>query len=177
MPRTLYELGSEELRLAESLDACEGDLSKVEGLEAFLDQHAADLDAKLEGYVRLIRQLELEASGAKAEKEQWAAKEKSLAARADFLKGRLKEFLERTGQKEIRTATGRSIMLRPNGGSAPLVFTDLGLASDYSLDPNFHDCTLTKIEWDKDRIRERLKAGDDLPFVVLGEPGNHLRIR
>src|SRR4051812_6848791 len=108
MARALYELTADLHQLNDLLEEIEGDLSRCGEMEptvtAWLDALADEQAAKLDGYVGLIRQLQMEAAAAKAEEEQWAAKRKAREGRARFLELRLKAHLEATGQPKVTTA-------------------------------------------------------------------------
>lgn len=172
--KTLYHLTDEAVRLAESLEACEGDLSKVEGLEELLDRHAADVAEKLDAYLAVMKTLEMEAAAAKAEEEQWAAKRKSREARVAFLKDRLKQHLEATGQTQVRTATGRVIALQANGGALGM---EIAMSSPPADTPEQY-VTVTRT-WNKDALREALGCADPevQQFARLLPRGCSLRIR
>ena len=54
----------------------------VHGIRQVVKRLEAEQAAKLDAYVGLLKTLRMEAVAAKAEKEQWAAKEKARTARA-----------------------------------------------------------------------------------------------
>lgn len=173
MPRTLYDLGTDALRLMEALEQLpDGEVPEELGL--FLDEHAADVAQKLDGYLAVIGTLSMEAVAAKAEEEQWAAKRKAREKRVEFLKARLKEHLERTGQKEVRTATGRVIALQAAGGKQPLEIDGVNLDNLAITHPWLVKATLSI---DKDCVRESLEAGSSISFARLLPRTTSLRIR
>lgn len=168
--RTLFEIGAE-------FNAIDTIFSEEEAMEfaddAFndwLDQLAEEEAVKLDNYCAYIHQLEMEATAAKAEAEQWQAKARSRLNRIDWLKGRMKQHMEQRGVTDLETATGRRIAIQANGGKLPLVLSD-GLCAE-ELPAWF--CT-TVI--DPAAIRAALEKGDKLDFARLGERGSHLRVR
>lgn len=166
----LYNLTNDELRLMEALDQAGGEVTPE--LEQWFAEHAAALGAKLDAYVGLIRTFEMQAVQAKAEKEQWVAKERAAANAAERLKARLKAHLEATKQDKVTTATGRVIALQKAGGVAPLEIVDEINFSKVS--PDFKTCTWSL---DKAAVREALEAGQEVGFAKLGERQLTLRIR
>ncbi len=171
--KSLYEIGADLLALAEVLDACDGDLSKCEtDVLAWIERAEGEQSEKLDRYIGLIRQLEMESAAAKAEADQWAAKSKTRGNTADFLKARLKAHLEATGQAKAVTATGRVVAIQKNGGALPL---KLALAIDLATVPTAFVRVTTDL--DRDAVRKALEAGDVLDFASLGERGTQLRIR
>lgn len=170
----LYYLTTDELRLQEALDQSGGELTPE--LETWFEQHKADLGAKLDAYVGLIRTFEMQAVQAKAEKEQWVAKERAAANSAERLKAALTAHLEATRQDKVTTATGRVIALQRSGGVAPISYVEQDKPSDYVGGP-FDRFVDTVYVWDKDAVRESLEAGTAVPFAKLGERSLTLRIR
>ncbi len=170
--KSLYEIGADLLALAEVLDACDGDLSKCEtDVLAWIERAEGEQSEKLDRYIGLIRQLEMESSAAKAEADQWAAKAKTRGNTADFLKARLKAHLEATGQAKAVTATGRVVAIQRNGGISPLIVDPVDLADVPT------DFVKVRQEIDREAIRKALELGVTMTFARLGERGTQLRIR
>lgn len=178
--RTLYEIGVDLAVLNEKLSEVEGDLSRLKEMEgyvsAWLDQLGGEQAAKLDRYVGLIRQLEMEASAAKAEAEQWAAKAKGREARVHFLKERLKDHLAKTGQAQAQTESGRVIAMQANGGQLPVIL-DVLILDDKDFDQIPEQFVVTRRSFDMAAVRKALEGGKHLGFAHLGERGSHLRIR
>lgn len=170
MTRPLFEIGAEMQLLATMLEAFEDDQNP-----AILADAAAQADlllkeegVKLDNYVGLIRQLEMEAAAASEESERWAKRAKSREARVRWLKDRLIGHLVATGRTEMRGASGRPIKLVTNGGAQPVEMIEGRLVPLEYL--------RVKHEPDKEAIAKALLRGIDLDFARLGERGKHLRL-
>jgi len=156
------------------MNECDDELSR-EASEAF-DEWFGELSkneaAKLDGYVGLIKTLEMEAAAAKAEAEQYTMKARSRENRAKWLKERVKGYLEATGRTKVETATKRTIAIQANGGAVPVMLMD-------SIDPASipDEFAVVRRTPNTEAIREYLAAGGQLPFASLGVRGTHLRIR
>ena len=176
MPRTLYEITEDVLKLNELLDEVEGDLGRCGEIEpaitAWLISLGVEQEKKLDGYAGLILQLEMEAVAAKAEAEQWQAKARSRESRVKFLKERLKQHLTLTGQTKVTTASGRLIKVQSNGGQKPIIYAD-----EIDLNTAPEDHVIVRRDLDRAKVRETLESGGTLPFAVLAERGPQLRIR
>lgn len=176
MTRPLYEITADLHRLNDLLEDIEGDLSRLGEMEpavtAWFDALAGEQAGKLDGYLNLIRQLDMEASAARAEKEQWAAKEKARTSRTDYLKAKLKAHLEATNQPKVQTASGRVISIQRNGGVQPLEIKPGVTVADVPAD--YHKVT---VDFDRAAIRAALEAGEGLAFAELLPRGTSLRIR
>ena len=174
--RPLYAIRADVLALNDLLDELEGDLSRAGEVGPALESFLADLEAeqgvKLDSFIDLIKTLRMEAVAAKAEKEQWAAKEKARTGRADYLERMLREHLELTGQRKVQTATGRTVAVVANGGKPPVVYAE---AIDPAVIPE--EFVRVKKEVNTELVQKFLESGGSLPFAKLGERGNHLRVR
>ena len=169
---TLFEIADDLRALADLL--AEGDAELADETAAAAEAWFAELGGqeaeKLDAYVDLIRRFESEAQTANEEAQRYdriASVRGNAAAR---LKNRLRDYLAATGQPKVQTATGRTVRIQKNG-TAPLVVDDgLDLAT---VPPE-----LVKVSRSIDlaAVRDRLKAGESLPFARLGDPGCHLRI-
>lgn len=172
----LYQITDDLIRLNDLLEELEGDLSRCGEMEpavtAWLEQLEHDQAAKLDSYVGLLRTLEMEAAAARAEKEQWAAKERSRTARAEYLKARLLRHLEATGQAKVTTASGRVVSVVKNGGVAPME-----IRPDVTVDALPSRFVRVVREVDKAAVRAALEAGESLGFAELLPRGTGLRIK
>lgn len=124
-----------------------------------------DMDIKAENYGKIIRSMESDSNQLKDEIQRLQKRKKSLDSRTDMLKQRLYEAMKTTGRAEIKTSLF-SFSIQGNGGLRPVDLTDV--VPDEWLKPG---------EPDFKRIRESLEAGNELPFAILGERGEGLRIR
>ena len=173
---SLYQITDDLIRLNELLEEVEGDMSRLGEMEpavtAWLERLEQDQGAKLDSYIGLLRTLEMEAAAARAEREQWAAKERSRTARAEYLKARLLRHLEATGQAKVTTASGRVVSVVKNGGVSPL---EIKPGTDPAALPGEYVRTVLSI--DKEAVRKALEAGEVLDFAELLPRGTSLRVK
>ncbi len=171
---TLFSIGDDLRALMDLLDESGGEITPATHttLEAWFAEVGRDQSNKLDGYACLIRQLEMEATAATAEKEQWAKKAQARENSAKRLKERLKLYMELSRQDKLQTSTGRIIALQNNGGLLPLELAP-------TIDPNKLAPAFqrVKVDVDTDAVRAVLEAGQELPFAKLGARGRHVRIR
>jgi hypothetical protein len=173
--KTLYELSNEFQSINEILDGLGGELPTKEiddYLTNWMSTLASAEASKLDGYISLIRQNEMEENQAKIEMEFWKQRMTVRKNKIEFLKIRLKQHLERTGRVEIKTESGRVICLQNNGGSLPLHISE-------DLDPKRipEEFTYTETKIDRTKIADALKAGRELSFAAFGRHGTSLRIK
>lgn len=172
--KTLFQITDELVKLNELLDETGGEIpaNALDQLNAYMDGLAQDEANKLNGYVGLIKQIEMEETAAKAEAEQWQTKARVRGNRIDWLMARLKQHLEATGRKEIKTTSGYKIVIQKNGGSLPLIL-DAGVSPE-TVPAEF---TKTVVSIDNGKIKDALNEGKEVPFAKFGERVTHLRIR
>jgi hypothetical protein len=89
---------------------------------------------------------------------------------ADWLKLRIKNYLDGTGQKKVLTNSGFAVTVVGNGGKKPMKLDDA------AVPPEFCKVIPEQIVPDKDAIRKALEAGQSLPFAELQERGTRLSI-
>ena len=163
--RPLYAITAELIALNERLD--DGALDPE--IDAYLAGLEAEQAVKLDGYLALLGQLRMEAVAARAERDQWAAKEQARTDRIARLEARLKAHLEATGQPKVTTATGRVVSIVRNGGTLPVEYKPLIRPSDLPAE-------YQRVEINKPAVREALERGEQLDFAELLPRGTHLRI-
>ena len=183
--KTLNEITEDLLKLnamlEESIDE-HGEIKPevADELAAWFDQSATERSVKLDAYLGLIREKEMRAVAAKAQKEQWVKKQKSEEAGAEWLKKKLFDHLKLMGETKVVTAEGRTVAIQKNGGKVPVV-VDMEAIESASKD--------TLKEWEacgwiilvptgnKAEIAAALESGEMVPFAKLGERGESLRIK
>lgn len=172
--KTLYELREDFLNLDVLISEQPAELDAELALE--LDRVfaalAEDEANKLESYYRLIRRLEMEASAAKAEAEQYAMAARYRENTVARLKDRLKQHLDATGRTKAATASGKTFAIQTNGGKEPLKIAD-GVDVE-TLPPCFVRVVKSV---DTDAVRAALKDGGEFDWATLEPRGSHLRIR
>lgn len=179
MTRTLFEI-SEDLRaLAEILEEAGGEIPDSQAEEA-IDQFFAELgterDRKLDSYCAVIREFESKAEARKTEANRLLALANSDESNAKRLKKKLHNFLEARGERKIETNRFK-IALQKNGGKTPVILDNYYLVNAVELPEAFRKVTFSP---DLDAIRIALETDEEteaIKFAVLGERGEHLRIR
>ncbi len=160
---TLYELTGEYLQLLEMMGEEDVDprvlADTLEGIEG-------EFEMKAEAYAKIIKELEAEAGKFSAEINRLAARETSIENNIDRLKQYLFASMKATGKLKFKTDLF-SFGIQKNGGRKPMRI----------LDETAVPAEFCKRIPDNAKIRESLEAGEVLPFAVLEEAGEHLRIR
>jgi hypothetical protein len=171
MPQTLLDI-TEDLRALDALlEEFGGDISEP-AAEAAVSQWVAELEANLgrkaEGYAALISELDARVEFRRSEARRLAERAKVDERKADWLRHRLLDAMNRTGTPVIETERYRLSVAR-NGGKQPLDIHDV-VPTDW--------CRVEVVQQpDKDRIREALEQGTHLPFANLMPRGERLVIR
>jgi hypothetical protein len=172
---TLLEISHELLVLRELMDRESGENGELspeadKALSLLLAEIESKQTDKADNYTALIRQLELEASCHREEKERHAANEKSLESKSKWLKERMKQFMELHSIKEIKTPRFRLSVCGNGGVQAVDVKVPVGDLP--------RELQRVKVEADMDAIRKAIadgKCNDDV--AVLMARGSHLRIK
>ena len=167
----LFEITADILRAYETLVDSDGEVSEenAAALEA-LAKIEAD---KLDGYYFVIRKAEMEESAAKAQLDQWKKKADARRKFIEYMKARVLEHLQTTGQAKTVTPSGNTFSVQRNGGKRPIIWPETAI--DLTQVPMEYTKVVKSI--DIDAVRRDLEDGDELPFARLGEAGHHLRLR
>lgn len=173
--RNLIELTSDLQQLDQLLDTIDGDIpvdlqTAVDDLLTQREHTHEALLEKLDNYAALIQSRLMWATSRKAEADRLARLAESDYKTVDFLKGRLKEHLESTDQRKLRTKRF-NIAVCQNGGKTALRFDD---TTPDQMPERFQR---VQVEVDREAIRTALEAGEDLGFAYLAEREYHLRIK
>jgi len=132
---------------------------------AELEHIEANIRDKVDGYCDVIRKFKAYSIEAGHEATRYANRAKMWEKKQKMLTERLKQALERIGEKKMITPRN-TVSVCANGGLPPVnIFGDV---------PAEYLQVITQP--DKDLIRMALQHGDELPFASLGERGTHLRI-
>ena len=192
MSKTLLNITEDMQALDDLLAELGGDVTD-EQVAAYVDQLFKELDgdfnAKVDGYVALIRQNEARAEAQAKEADHLAGMAKRSQANADWLKARLHAVMQIRGM--TKAGSTRQATVCKAGGAQPVV-----LAVDAcNLPPHLQRVVLPtvdgetyqaiagvvaarSVEADKAAIRAALEAGDDLGGVAsFGERGTYLRVK
>lgn len=159
---TLYEMNQSWQEVFDMLlDADvpeEAIFDTIEGIEASMDE-------KADSYAKIIRSLEGDTDQLDAEIKRLQARKAGIQKRREWLVQQLTDTMRSTGRLKFKTALF-SFSIQKNGGARPVdVISEVPKEWLKPGDP------------DTKRIREWLEAGNTLPFAVLGDRGESLRIR
>ena len=159
----LYELTAVYQRLQDQIEAGED----YEGILAVIGD---ELEAKADGYARVIRNMEAEAKALKDEEKRLADKRKVCENAADRLKQNLYDSMKATGKEKFKTDLF-TFAIQKNGGKIPVI-VDVKDTSELPDD-------LVKITEspDLDAIRKYIEETGDLTYAHFGERGESLRIK
>lgn len=130
----------------------------IEGIEAGMNE-------KADSYAKIIFNMEADAGEIDQEIKRLQERKRMLLKRRDWLKQMLFDVMKDTGREKFKTALF-SFSIQKNGGARPV-----SLVGEVPAD------WLKPGEPDTQKIRKWLESGGDLPFAVLGERGESLRIR
>ena len=164
MSNTLFDIVGEFKQLYEMFTDPEVDEQTIaDTLEAV----KGELEVKSEGYIHVIKQLEMERDKAAEMAEFWAEKKAIRDNSVKRLKNTLCTALVETNNEKGIQAGDYTLKAVGNGGKQ---------AIEYTADvPNAYQRVV--YEPDTERIRKDLESGKKLPFAVLKPRGKHLAIR
>lgn len=160
---TLYELTNEFkelLFLAETEDLDEQTIKDT------LESLGYELEDKADGYAKVIRELEGQTNTLKSEIDRLNTRKRLIETNIKRMKLSLQESMRVSGKTKFKTSLF-SFSIAKNGGKQPLDIYDT-VPEGYSI---------VKLEPDKEKIRQALENGEELPFAILQERGESLRIR
>ena len=164
---TIYELTSDYLNLLELAEDPDIDeqafLDTLEGIEGALED-------KADNYAKIMRMLETDAKGIKAEEERLAKRRKTIEGNVSRMKSALQYAMESTGKVKFKT-TLFSFGIQNNPASVVMDEQDIENIPERFLkykDP----------EIDRNAIKDAIKAGDqDAMDIAHLEQSQSLRIR
>lgn len=161
---TLYEITGDYLRLLEMLE--EDESIDEQAFKDTLEGIEGEFEIKADGYARVLKELNAKSLKFKAEIERMTAKMNAINNNSERLKQHLYKNMKATGKTKFKTDLF-SFGIQKNGGLQPMeIVPDADIPDEYC-----------RKEPDNMKIREELKNGAELPFVVLKERGEHLSIR
>lgn len=163
----LYELTDEYLQLQMMLEDPDIDSQVItDTLEAV----AGEIEIKADNYAKVIRNMESNLAGIRAEQERLAARKNLLESGIKILKENLQESMILTGKRKFKTDLF-SFNIQKNGGKAPVILD----VADTSELPD--DLVRIKEEPDLDAIRALIETEGECKYAHLGERGESLRIK
>lgn len=164
---TLYELTQEYTELLAMLEDPEMDEQVIADT---LEGLSGEIEAKADGYARVIKQMDADSKAIKAEEERLYNRRKSLENRISYLKSRLQFAMELTGSTKIKTELF-NIGIQKN--PAKVVIDDPTKIPEGFLIPQ-------DPKVDTAAIKESLKSEDEAPIwdgIAHLEQSESLRIR
>lgn len=170
----LYELTSDLLKLQELLE--EGELD-AEALADAMSYTKEEFSSKMEGYCKVIRNIENSISGLKAEEERMASRRKAMENNIKAMKSRMLDAMVTTDTKKVEG----ELFTISRAKTAPSVKFDI---------PDDQITKLLSARWlvpvepkvDKKLIKADLEGDDEvLKFALEGichlESGESLRVK
>lgn len=130
----------------------------IEGIEAGMEE-------KADSYAKIIFSMEANVEEIDKEIKRLQDRKWMLTKRQNWMKHMLFRVMKDTGREKFKTALF-SFAIQKNGGARPV-----DLVGEVPAD------WLKPGEPDTQKIRKWLESGKKLPFAVLGERGESLRIR
>lgn len=162
MQLSLYEMSQEWENVFEMLLDPE---IPEEAVYDTIEMIEADMDTKADRYAQIIKSMDGDAAQIDAEIKRLQERKASIQKRRDWMKQGLYDSMKATGRTSFKTAL-YSFAIQGNGGSRPVKLLDE--VPERWRKPG---------EPDMSKIREALENGQSLPFAVLGDRGESLRIR
>lgn len=159
---TIYELNADWQRVFDMLLDPE---IPEEAVFDTIEMIEAGMDDKADSYAKILKSMEGDTSQIDAEIKRLQERKQAINRRHDWMKQSLFDMMKATGRTKFKTALF-SFGIQKNGGKKPINLTDTVPAQ--WLKPG---------DPDMGKIREYLENGGELPFAVIGEPGESLRIR
>ncbi len=163
---TLYQIADEYLQLLDMMQDPEVD---PEVIRDTLDGMQGEIEDKADSYAVVMKELEADIAKYQAEVKRLNKSIKSMTDNLDRLKLSLLNAMVATGNQKFQTEHFK-FAVQKNGGSQPLWIDE-----DISSIPE--EYIKRKPEPDKDKIKEALKEGKELPFAHFEERGVHLSIK
>lgn len=159
----LYEVTSDYLQLQQMIEDGE-DIP-----EDLLNNVSDAVEAKADGYARVIRNMEAQISVFKAEENLMADKRKRIEKGVEKLKQNLQNAMIATGKRKFKTNLF-SFSIQKNGGADPVIV-------DVPTSDLPDDLVIIKEEPDKKALAAYMKETGDFTYAHFGDRGESLRIK
>lgn len=160
---TLYELTTEyqELLMIAADPEIDPDVlaDTMEGIEG-------EIEIKADGYAKIIRQIEADVAGIKAEEDRLTSRRRSMEANIKRMKESLQAAMQKTGKTKFKTELF-SFGIQKNPASV-MIAEGAHIPEEYLIQQE------PKI--DKPALKKALKDGAEFPGITL-EQSESLRIR
>jgi hypothetical protein len=173
MKQTLLDITEDMAAIDELLAESGGEITpETEGtLDAWFAELDTNFTGKVDNYCALITEIECRAAVRKAEADRLYDRAKVDENAAKALRERLRFVWELRAMGKVQTSR-YTVSLAKNGGKAAL---DVRVGAEDL--PAWAVKTETVVTVDKDAIRSRLEAGEELDFASLMQRGNRIAIK
>jgi hypothetical protein len=173
MKQTLLDITEDMAAIDELLAESGGEITpETEGtLDAWFAELDTNFTGKVDNYCALITEIECRAAVRKAEADRLYDRAKVDENAAKALRERLRFVWELRAMGKVQTSR-YTVSLAKNGGKAAL---DVRVGAEDL--PAWAVKTETVVTVDKDAIRSRLEAGEQLDFASLMQRGNRIAIK
>ena len=158
----LYELTAVYQRLQDQIEAGED----YEGILAVIGD---ELEAKADGYARVIRNMESQAAAFREEENRIAENRRRLQNSIDRLKQNLFDSMKATGKEKFKTELF-NFSIQKNGGALPVI---VHVPTEKLPD----DLVQITEKPDLKAIAKYIEETGDLTYAHFGERGESLRIK
>ena len=165
---SLYEVTGNILALQELL---ESPMDDEDILKDTLEAVQGEYEQKIEGYCKVIRNIETDIEAFKNEAKRLNEKAKILENNRDRLKKAMFDSMKATNTSKVKSGVF-TVSIQRNGGKLPVIIAE-GTTTDH-LPDNLVIVTRTPA---LDAIRELLEADKVVEGFSLGQRGESLRIR
>ena len=173
MKQTLLDITEDMAAIDELLAESGGEITpETEGtLDAWFAELDTNFTGKVDNYCALITEIESRAAVRKAEADRLYDRAKIDENASKALRERLRFVWELRAMGKVQTSR-YTVALAKNGGKAAL---DVRVGAEDL--PAWAVKTETVVTVDKDAIRARLDAGEQLDFASLMQRGNRISIK
>lgn len=146
-------------------------------LDELVSETLAQLDEKVDAYIFIIKKLEADSKFFNEQAENFLKKSVNLKLRADYLKDRLKSYLESRATTKV-TGNFYTASVCQNGGKQPIWIDRQHVPEEFT------EVQMTKVV-DTDAIRKHLEESgteqgvtlDGVIWAELQPRGKHLRLK
>ena len=168
MGRALFDIVGDYQLLYDMATDVTGDPEQEQTFADTLEALKGELEVKVEGYIHVIKQLEMEQERAEQLEYEWHLKAIKRKDSIQRMKSALVDAMKQTGHEQLE-AGDYTLKVVKNGGQAPIIY------DDESAIPQ----SLMRIKYEKDAklIREYLTEHPDTKWAHIGERGVHLGIK
>ena len=165
---SLYEVTGNILALQELL---ESPIDDEEILKDTLEAVQGEYEQKIEGYCKVIRNIETDIEAFKIEAKRLNEKAKMLENNRDRLKKAMFDSMKATNTTKVKGQIF-TVAIQKNGGKLPVIYKD-----DVDLSKIPDELVKVVESPDLEAIRNWLETGNAVEGFSLGERGESLRIR